>query len=138
MHRRGGAIGALVLATLFVTTACSSNSSSSSGARTTSTSSSQSAAPTDVSGKSSTTMSAENYFFAPATLDGTAGQKLTITLTNDGSVPHNFSISDQNISVTLEAGQQKDIQVAFPQSGSVEFFCVFHQSSGMVGALEVA
>ena len=83
-------------------------------------------------------MSAENYFFTPATLDGTAGHKLTITLTNDGSVPHNFSISDQNISVTLEAGQQKDIQVAFPQSGSVQFFCVFHQSSGMVGALEVA
>jgi plastocyanin len=138
MYRRGWAIGALVLAPLFVTTACSSSSSSSSGGGATSTSSSQSAAPTDVSGKSSTTMSAENYFFTPAALDGTAGQKLTITLTNAGSVPHNFSISDQNINVTLEPGEQKDIQVAFPQSGSVQFFCVFHQSSGMVGTLEVA
>jgi plastocyanin len=133
MHRRVWAIGALVLATLFIATACSSSSSG-----TTSTSSSQSAAPTDVSGKSSTTMSAQNFFFTPASLDGTAGQKLTITLTNQGDVPHNFSISDQNISVTLEPGQQKDIQVAFPQSGSVQFFCVFHQSSGMVGTLEVA
>jgi plastocyanin len=133
MHRRGWAIGALVLATLFITTACSSSSSG-----TTSTSSSQSAAPTDVSGKSSTTMSAENFFFTPATLGGTAGQKLTITLTNDGSVPHNFSITDQNINVTLEPGQQKDIKVAFPQSGSVQFFCSFHVSSGMVGTLEVA
>ena len=134
MHRRGWAIAALVLATLFVATACSSSSSTSSAGGG---SSSQSVPPTDVSGKSSTTMSAENFFFTPATLAGTAGQKLTITLTNDGSVPHNFSISDQNIDVTLQPGDQKDIQVAFPQSGSVQFFCSFHQSSGMVGTLEV-
>ncbi len=133
MHRRGLAIGALVLATLFVATACSSSSSSTAGGGSTS-----SEPPTNVVGKSSTTMSAENFFFTPATLDGTAGQKLTITLSNDGSVPHNFSIDDQSINVTLEPGQQKDIQVAFPESGSVQFYCSFHRSSGMVGLLEVA
>ena len=135
MHRRGLAIGVLVLATLFVATACSSSSSSAAPAGSTS---SGGEPPTNVAGKSSTTMSAENFFFAPATLEGTAGQKLTITLRNDGSVPHNFSIDDQSIDVTLEPGQQKDIQVAFPESGSVQFFCSFHQSSGMVGLLEVA
>jgi plastocyanin len=128
-------MGALVLATLFVATACSSSSSTTSAGGSTS---SGGEAPTNVAGKSSTTMSAENFFFTPATLDGTAGQKLTITLSNDGSVPHNFSITDQSIDVTLEPGQQKDIQVAFPESGSVQFFCSFHQSSGMVGLLEVA
>ncbi len=133
MHRRGLAIGALVLATLFVATACSSSSSSTPAGGSTS-----SEPPTNVAGKSSTTMSAENFFFTPATLDGTAGQKLTITLSNDGSVPHNFSIDDQSINVTLEPGQQKDIQVAFPESGSVQFYCSFHRSSGMVGLLEVA
>ena len=135
MHRRGSAIGALVLATLFVATACSSGSSSTAAGGTTS---SGGEPPTNVAGKSSTTMSAEDFFFTPATLDGAADQKLTITLSNDGSVPHNFSIDDQSIDVTLEPGQQKDIQVAFPQSGSVQFFCSFHQSSGMVGLLEVA
>jgi plastocyanin len=90
-----------------------------------------------VAGKSSLKMSAENFSFTPATVDGTAGQKLTITLDNEGSVPHNFSIDDQNINVTLEPGDEQDIQVQFPQSGSVQFYCVFHKSSGMVGTLEV-
>jgi plastocyanin len=135
MHRRGLAIGALVVMTLFVATACSSSSTTTSAAG--STSSSQGETPVDVSGKSSAAMQAENFFFSPSTLEGTAGQKLTITLDNAGSVPHNFSITDQNIDVTLEPGQTKDIQVTFPQSGSVQFFCSFHQSSGMVGQLEV-
>ncbi len=65
MHRRGLAIGALVLATLFVATACSSSSSSTPAGGSTS-----SEPPTNVVGKSSTTMSAENFFFTPATLGG--------------------------------------------------------------------
>jgi plastocyanin len=135
MHRRGWVIGVPFLVTVFVATACSSSSSSTGAGG--APSSSQSAAPVNVAGKSSTTMSAEDFFFTPSTLDGTADQKLTITLTNDGSVPHNFSIDDQSINVTLQPGQQKDIQVAFPQSGSVQFYCSFHRTSGMVGLLEV-
>ena len=138
MHRRGLAIGAVIVVTLFVATACSSSSSGTSAGGGSTSTSAQSEAPANVAGKSSTTMQAENFFFSPATLDGSAGQKLTITLENTGSVPHNFSITDQNISVTLEPGQTENIQVAFPQSGSVQFFCSFHQSSGMVGTLELA
>lgn len=139
MHRRGLAIGALVLVTLSVTTACSSSSSTTNavGGSTSTSSSSSSETPADVSGQSSTKMSAQNFFFTPSTLAGTAGQKLTITLDNQGPVPHNFSIDDQNISVTLQPGEQQDIQVAFPQSGSVQFYCQFHKSSGMVGQLQV-
>jgi plastocyanin len=135
MHRRGSAIGALLVATIFIVTACSSSTSSAAGGG--SSSSSQSQAPANVSGKSSTKMSAQNYFFSPSTLDGTAGQKLIITLDNEGSVPHNFSIDDQNISVTLQPGTGQDIEVTFPQSGSVQFYCAFHQANGMVGQLEV-
>jgi plastocyanin len=133
MHRRGWVTGALVVATFTLATACSSSSSSSSTAG-----GSSSSAPTDVSGESSTTMSAENFFFSPSDLSGTGGQKLTISLTNDGSVPHNFSITDQNIDVTLDPGDSQDIKVTFPDSGSVQFFCSFHQTSGMVGTLQVA
>jgi plastocyanin len=130
MHRRGWIIGALVAALLFVTTACSSSSSS--------TSSSAGGTSADVSGQSSTKISAQDFFFTPANLTGTGGQKLTITLSNDGSAAHNFSITDQNIDVTVQPGQTQDIKVAFPDSGSVQFFCSFHQSQGMVGSLTVA
>lgn len=138
MHRRSWAIGVLLVATVFIVTACSSGSSTSSPGGGSSNSSSQSEAPANVQGKSSTKMAAENFFFSPSTLDGAAGQKLTITLDNEGTVPHNFSIDDQNISVTLQPGTSQDIEVTFPQSGSVQFYCAFHQSSGMVGQLEVA
>jgi len=130
MHRRGWITGSLVVAVLFLATACSSSSST--------TTSATGATPTDVSGQSSTTMSAENFFFSPSDLSGSAGQKLTISLTNNGSVPHNFSITDENVDVTLQPGQSQDIKVTFPQSGSVQFFCSFHQTSGMVGTLQVA
>jgi plastocyanin len=133
MYRRGWITGALVVATLFLATACSSSSSSA-----TTPSSTSGSAATDVSGQSSTSMSAENFFFSPSDLTGTTGQKLTISLTNDGSVPHNFSITDQNIAVTLQPGDAQDIKVAFPDSGSVQFFCAFHESQGMVGTLQVA
>ena len=131
MHRRGWIAGSLVVAVLFLATACSSSSS-------TTTDSTTGGTPTDVSGQSSTTMSAENFFFSPSDLSGTAGQKLTISLTNNGSVPHNFSITDENVDVTLQPGESQDIKVTFPQSGSVQFFCSFHQTSGMVGTLQVA
>ncbi|MDP9184520.1 MAG: cupredoxin domain-containing protein [Actinomycetota bacterium] len=137
MHRRGSAIGALLVATIFIVTACSSGSSTSSAAGGSSSSSSQSEAPANVQGKSSTKVTAQNFFFSPSTLDGTAGQKLTITLDNEGTVAHNFSIDDQNISVTLQPGTEQDIEVTFPQSGSVQFYCVFHKANGMTGQLEV-
>jgi plastocyanin len=133
MQRRGWIVGALVVAVLFVTTACSSSSSS-----TTSTSSGSSTTSTDVSGESSTSISAQDFFFTPSDLTGAAGQRLTISVSNDGSAAHNFSITDQNIDVTLQPGQSKDIKVTFPDSGSVQFFCSFHQSQGMVGTLQVA
>src|SRR3954454_6738675 len=109
MHRRGWITGSLVVAVLFLATACSSSSST--------TTSATGGTPTDVSGQSSTTMSAENFFFSPSDLSGTGGQKLTISLTNNGSVPHNFSITDENVDVTLQPGQSQDIKVTFPQSG---------------------
>ena len=130
MHRRGWLIGVLVVAVPFVTTACSSSSSSTSG--------SSGGATTDVSGQSSTSISAQDFFFTPSSLTGTAGQKVTISLTNDGSAAHNFSITDQNVDVTVQPGQSQDIKVTFPESGSVQFFCSFHQSQGMVGTLAVA
>ena len=132
MHRRGWIMGSLVVAVLFLATACSSSSSSTTSGGTTG------GTPTDVSGQSSTTMSAENFFFSPSDLSGTGGQKLTISLTNNGSVPHNFSITDESVDVTLQPGESQDIKVTFPQSGSVQFFCSFHQTSGMDGTLQVA
>jgi plastocyanin len=80
----------------------------------------------------------QGYFFEPTILSGSAGQTLTVHVENKGTVPHTFTIDAQNISVELQPGDQKDIQVTLPTSGAVEFYCMFHHGLGMAGELLVA
>jgi plastocyanin len=95
----------------------------------------------DVSGMSSVKVEQDNdsgFYFEPTVLQGTAGQQLTIQLENAGSLPHTFTIDDQNIDVELQPGGEQDVQVTFASTGAVEFYCKFHHSSGMAGELLVA
>src|SRR5436309_3576864 len=60
----------------------------------------------DVSGKSTFELEADNegntYYFKPTVLKGTAGQTLTITVKNEGSTLHNFSIDSQSINMDIQ------------------------------------
>ena len=67
-----------------------------------------------------------------------AGEKVTFHITNEGDTTHNFSIDSLNINENIDAGQSADIQVTFPSSGSVEFYCSIHKTLGMTGTLQVA
>ena len=120
---------ALLLAMLAA--ACSGSSSSSTG------SPAASADSQDVSGQTTATIGANNFFFSPSTLVGTAGQTLTITVKNEGAAPHSFTIDGQSVDVTVQPGTQQDVTVTFPTSGSVEFYCRFHVATGMKGELTV-
>lgn len=91
----------------------------------------------DVSSKSTFEVEQDNFYFSPSTLQGTSGQQITLTIKNDGSSPHTFTIGSENISVTLQPGDQQDVKVTFPKSGSVAFYCEFHKSMGMTGELTV-
>ena len=147
MRRRNLVTVAAIAASLFVATACSSSSSSSSAATgdstststsTSTSSSSSSAAVADVTGKSTFEIDQANFSFSPSTLDGSAGQKITFTIKNVGSVPHTFTIDSMNIDVTVSPGSDTTVDVTFPTSGTVEFYCKFHKASGMTGTLGVA
>ncbi|MEP6758928.1 MAG: cupredoxin domain-containing protein [Actinomycetota bacterium] len=143
MRQRNLMIVAALAASLFVATACSSSSSSSSpagGSTSTTSSSTSSGSPTDavnVTGKSAFTITQNNFFFSPSTIDGSAGQKITFTVQNDGSSPHTFTIDNMNIDVTVQPGADTTVDVTFPTSGTVQFYCKFHKNMGMVGTLEV-
>lgn len=96
---------------------------------------------TDVTGMTSVNVEQHNdssYYFDPTVLSGTAAQKITVHLENKGSLPHTFTIDDQGISVELQPGEEKDVPVALPSSGVVEFYCMFHHGLGMAGELKVA
>ena len=91
-----------------------------------------------VTGKTSIEMEQDNFYFGPTVLTGSAGQKFTVELKNEGTVAHTFTIDSLNIDVELQPGESKSISVTFPQSGFTEFYCRFHRTSGMVGELTVS
>ena len=147
-----GRVSAAVLAVLLLATGCSKSSSTESPG-TQAPGGSGSASPTTitigtdtandhgvaaVTGQSSLVMGQNDFYFEPTVITGSAGQTLTIHLTNNGSVPHTFTSDTLKIDDTLSPGQTMDVQVTFPDSGFTEFYCRFHRSKGMVGELTVS
>jgi plastocyanin len=91
----------------------------------------------DFAGKSSGEVELDNFYFKPTVIQGKPGQTLTLDLKNEGSVEHNFTLSDQNIDADIEAGKSAKVKVKIPKSGTISFFCKYHQSKGMAGSLAV-
>ena len=77
-------------------------------------------------------------YFEPTILEGKPGQKVTLELKNEGDNPHTLTISDQEVDQEVQPGDEAEADVTFPQSGQLAFVCRFHESNGMVGALEVS
>lgn len=80
----------------------------------------------------------DDFYFEPTIIKGDPGAKVKVELDNEGSNTHNFSIDAQNVNQTVNSGEDGDVEVTIPSSGQVEFYCAFHKSMGMVGALEAS
>lgn len=92
----------------------------------------------NVAGEDSIALELDDNYFEPTILTGQAGQEITLELFNEGGNIHNFSMTDQNVSEDLEEGGSAEVEVTFPESGAVEFFCQYHAELGMRGELKVA
>lgn len=90
-----------------------------------------------VAGMSELTMEADSFYFEPTFLGGTPGQRLRLEIENESDALHNFSITAQGIDRDLPAHGSVDVEVTFPQSGAVRFFCKYHVPAGMNGQLLV-
>ena len=75
-------------------------------------------------------------YFEPTVLKGKPGQKVELELKNEGENPHTLTISDQSVDKEIQPGDEGEVEVTFPQSGQLEFVCRFHESKGMIGALQ--
>jgi plastocyanin len=134
---------ALVIATVLLTAACGNSSatsttSSPSGGRVTVNGEAANDHGTkDVSGGGSQNVEVDNFYFNPTVFTAHAGDKLTLTLSNESQTAHTFTISEQNIDKDLAVGGKVTVTVTFPSSGTVLFFCRFHRSQGMLGGLKV-
>ncbi|MFN2594551.1 MAG: cupredoxin domain-containing protein [Actinomycetota bacterium] len=149
VHKKGAGAIALALIAALMFAACgggNDNSSSSSGSSSdkgggTITIQGQSAndhGTKDAAGASSVEVEMDDYYFSPTVITGTAGEKVTIELKNEGSTTHNFSVPSEHISKDVSPDSSASVQVTIPDSGETLFFCKFHASMGMRGGLQVS
>jgi plastocyanin len=80
----------------------------------------------------------DDFYFEPTFIKAKPGEKITIEVKNEGKAVHTFTSTDLgNVDEQLAAGTSKKITVTAPQSGQAVFFCRFHQSQGMQGAIYI-
>ncbi len=82
------------------------------------------------------TVTIEGFEFQPNTLSAGAGEQVSLTITNNDSAAHSFTLDDGGVSKDVQGGQTIEVTVPFPTSGSAGFHCRFHPN--MTGTLEVA
>jgi plastocyanin len=93
----------------------------------------------DVSGETGKVeIEMDDDYFEPTILKGKPGQMVTLELKNEGNNPHTLTISDQGVNTEVQPGDEAEADVTFPQTGELTFVCRFHESNGMIGALEVS
>ena len=89
----------------------------------------------DVTGLAEVNLEADEYYFEPAFLRGTPGQKLKLAIENESSTLHSFTIPEQKLDMDIPPKGKVVVEVTFPPSGVVRFFCKFHSELGMEGEL---
>jgi plastocyanin len=92
----------------------------------------------DVSGESRVEVELDDDYFEPTVLEGKAGERVTLELKNEGSNEHNLTIDELNIDQDVEAGDETEVAVTFPDSGTLTFYCKYHRGQGMAGAFRTA
>jgi plastocyanin len=86
-----------------------------------------------VSGKAEVEL--DDFYFDPTVLKGKPGSKVTLELKNEGKIKHNFDLDAQNIDQDIDPGKSATVTVTIPKSGQLSFYCKYHKSMGMAGAL---
>lgn len=83
---------------------------------------------------------ASEYKFTPKVLNAKVGDRIRLTLTNAGRMPHDWRLDEFSAATQiLQPGQTETIEFVASAAGSFEFYCSVntHRSMGMVGVLNI-
>jgi plastocyanin len=86
------------------------------------------------------TVTGREFVFTPSTITVNQGDNVVITFKNMGTVPHNLTIEELNLSTnTISPGQSDTLEFTADQAGTYMVFCTVngHADRGMQGTLEV-
>jgi plastocyanin len=92
----------------------------------------------DVSGESKVEVELDDDYFEPTVLEGKPGERVTLELKNEGGSEHNLTIEELQIDQDVEPDDEAEVEVAFPDSGTLTFYCKYHRGQGMAGAFRTA
>ena len=59
-------------------------------------------------------------------LDMTAGAEVSVEVTNQDSIEHNFTFTEADANQDVEGGEDATVTFTAPAAGSYEFFCKYH------------
>jgi plastocyanin len=143
-------VAAFALGVVPLVAGCGSSSSSSSGESTSTESSSEGGGQKPIAGVQAndhgtktvsrggkTEVELDDFYFEPTVLQGKPGQTVELELKNEGQTEHTFTIDSQSVDQELGPGEEAEVEVKFPKSGVVSFYCKFHKRDGMAGGLAV-
>jgi plastocyanin len=83
-------------------------------------------------------MELDDQYFAPTFVEAPAGGTVALTLTNEGDLPHTFTIDEADVDEEVAAGASTTVEVTLPENGSLRYYCRFHVAGGMQGAFVVS
>jgi len=89
----------------------------------------------DMRGKAEVHLEADDYYFEPTFLRGQPGQTVKLEIENESGTLHNLSLPAQGLDKDIPPKGTVEVEVTFPPSGELRFFCKFHSALGMHGAL---
>ena len=83
-------------------------------------------------------LTAKGNQFSPQGFTAPANATETITVANQDSVEHNFSVGELGVSHDIEAGKSETFTFDTKGDAALVFFCKYHRTSAnMVGSLTV-
>lgn len=85
-------------------------------------------------------VSGSEYSYNPSNLSFTKGERIRLTFTNNGTLPHDLVIDELGVSTkTIVPGKSDTVEFTADQSGTFNFYCNIgnHRSLGMEGSVEV-
>ncbi|HEY8215680.1 MAG TPA: cupredoxin domain-containing protein [Acidimicrobiia bacterium] len=81
-----------------------------------------------------TDLEADDFYYQKTFEKAKAGTTVKVTIENEGSTQHTFTIDAQHIDKTIQPGAKAKVKVKIPSNGKpVNFYCRFHVDQGMQG-----
>lgn len=86
------------------------------------------------------TITGTEFAFTPSTFTVKRGEPVTVTFMNNGTYPHNFTISGLNVKTpTIQPGEKTSLTFTPMKTGTFTFVCTVpgHADKGMTGKITV-